>query len=96
MTGRRRIGTDIFTHEGEKESLGRLLSLGNEPDFDPAPGKGKWMKVTVLLKAEDVERIRKLQEGLRNNGYGEYSKAEILSFAINNTYISDFPVKKQP
>ncbi len=96
MTGRRRIGTDIFTREGEKESLGRLLSLGNEPDFDPEPGKGKWMKVTVLLKAEDVERIRKLQEGLRNNGYGEYSKAEILSFAINNTYISDFPVKKQP
>ncbi len=95
MVGKKRVGSDIFSKKGEKESLGRLLSLGKEPDFDPEPGKGKLVKVTVLFKAEDVERIRKLQEGLRNNGYGEYSKAEILSFAINNLYVSDFPVKEK-
>jgi hypothetical protein len=95
MAGKKRVGTDIFSQEGEKESLGRLLSLGKESNFDPEPGKGKWMKVTVLLKREDVERIRKLQDGLRNNDYGEYSKAEILSFAINNLYVADFPEKKQ-
>lgn len=95
MVGKKKVVTDIFSQKGEKESLGRLLSLGKESDFDPELGKGKWMKVTVLLKREDVKRIRKLQDGLRNNGYGEYSKAEILSFAINNLYVADFPVKKK-
>jgi len=50
MVGKKRVGSDIFSKKGEKESLGRLLSLGKEPDFDPEPGKGKLVRLQFFSR----------------------------------------------